>query len=67
MGERWAKKGKFYRKMVNIICKKTAKGMKPRNRMVEMEMQGDEVSLLFRLSNRRCLLLIDLFDDKNRD
>ena len=66
MGERWAKK-ENYGKIVNIICKKTAKGMKPRNKTVEMEMQGREVSLLFRLSNRRCLILIDLFDDKNRD
>ena len=36
---RWAKK-ENYRKIVNIICKKTAKGMKPRNKTVEMEMQG---------------------------
>ena len=39
MGERWAKK-ENYRKIVNIICKKTVKGMKPRNNTVEMEMQG---------------------------
>ena len=44
MGERWAKK-ENYGKIVNIICKKTAKGMKPRNKTVEMEMQGREVSL----------------------
>ena len=41
--------------------------MKPRIKTVEMEMHVREVSPLFRSSNRRCLLLIDLFDDKNRD
>ena len=40
MGERWAKK-ENYRKIVNVICKKkTAKGIKPMNKTVEMEMQG---------------------------
>ena len=39
MGERWAKK-ENYRKIVNIICKKTATGMKTRNKTVEMEVQG---------------------------
>ena len=42
MGERWAKK-ENYRKIVNIICKKTAKGMKTRNKTVEMEVQGTRV------------------------
>lgn len=28
---------------------------------------GKQYGILFRLSNRRCLLLTDLFDDKNRD
>ena len=36
---RWAKK-ENYRKIVNIICKKTAKGVKSRNKTVEMETQG---------------------------
>ena len=41
MGERWAKK-ENYRKIVNIICKKTAKGIKPMNKTVEMKMQGTQ-------------------------
>ena len=39
MGERWAKK-ENYRNIVKIVCKKMVKGMKPRNKTVEMEMQG---------------------------
>ena len=39
MGERRAKK-ENNRKIVNIICKTTAKGIKPMNKPVEMEMQG---------------------------
>ena len=39
MAERWAKK-ENYRKIVNIICKKTAKGMKPMNKTAEMKIQG---------------------------
>ena len=35
MGE----EGKLQKK-INIICQKTGKGMKPRNKTVEMEMQG---------------------------
>ena len=38
-----------YRKIVNIICQMTAKGMKPRNKTVEMEMHGTRglLSVLF--------------------
>ena len=38
-----------YRKIVNIICQKTAKGMKTRNKTVEIEMQGTRglLSVLF--------------------
>ena len=48
-----------YRKIVNIICQKTAKGMKTRNKTVEMEMQGTRglLSVLFIKLNKRSLLL----------
>ena len=48
-----------YRKIVNIICQKMAKGMKTRNKTVEMEMQGTRglLSVLFIKLNKRSLLL----------
>ena len=66
MSERWAKK-ENYRKIVNIICKKTAKGMKPRNKTVEMEMQGTRglPSVSFIKQALPVCYWIDLFDDKN--
>ena len=62
MGERWAKK-ENYRKKVNIICKKTAKGMKTRNKTVEMEVQGTRglVSLPSVSFIKQALPVIDRF------
>ena len=56
-----------YRKIVNIICHKTAKGMKPRNKTVEMEMQGTRglPSVSFTKEALPVCYWIDLFDDKN--
>ena len=64
MGERWAKK-ENYRKIVNIIC--TGKGMKPRNKTVELEMQGTRglPSVSFIKQALPVYYWIDLFDDKN--
>ena len=55
------------RKIINIICQKTAKGMKPRNKMVEMEMQGTRSlpSVSFIKQALPVCYWIDLFDNKN--
>ena len=34
---------------------------------MKSEHKVKEMHILFRLINRRCLVLTDLFDDKNRD